>query len=142
MTIQLFNPENPPDPALREAVASFLFRHLGRYGDPRPHIHSALEYALDPARGGLVLVAREERIMGAVVVNNTRMAGYIPSNILVYIAVDAEQRGKGIGRKLMQAAIGNTSGGIALHVEPDNPAKRLYESLGFTNKYLEMRLQQ
>jgi hypothetical protein len=25
--------------------------------------------------------------------------------------------------------------------EPDNPAKFLYEKLGFTNKYLEMRLQ-
>ena len=29
---------------------------------------------------------------------------------------------------------------VALHVEPDNPAKKLYERLGFTNKYLEMRL--
>lgn len=28
---------------------------------------------------------------------------------------------------------------ICLHVEPDNPAKRLYEREGFTNKYLEMR---
>ena len=26
-------------------------------------------------------------------------------------------------------------------LEPDNPAKKLYEKLGFTNKYLEMRLQ-
>jgi len=40
----------------------------------------------------------------------------------------------------MQHAINNTHGGIALHVEPDNPAKILYEKLGFTNKYLEMRL--
>jgi ribosomal protein S18 acetylase RimI-like enzyme len=34
----------------------------------------------------------------------------------------------------------NLRGNIALHVEPDNPAKILYEKLGFTNKYLEMRL--
>jgi ribosomal protein S18 acetylase RimI-like enzyme len=41
----------------------------------------------------------------------------------------------------MQEAMANTSGGVALHVEPDNPAKKLYERLGFTNKYLEMRYQ-
>jgi ribosomal protein S18 acetylase RimI-like enzyme len=68
------------------------------------------------------------------------MEGYIPENILVYIAVDGSQRGKGIGKTLMQKAISLAQGDIALHVEPDNPARHLYEKLGFTNKYLEMRL--
>jgi ribosomal-protein-alanine N-acetyltransferase len=40
----------------------------------------------------------------------------------------------------MQKAISIADGNIALHVEPNNPAKILYEKLGFTNKYLEMRL--
>ena len=58
----------------------------------------------------------------------------------MYIAVDRAQRGKGLGKGLMKAAMEQAKGSIALHVEPDNPAKKLYESLGFTNKYLEMRL--
>jgi ribosomal protein S18 acetylase RimI-like enzyme len=69
------------------------------------------------------------------------MAGYIPENILVYIAVNKEYRGHGIGKKLMEQTIAHTKGSVALHVEPDNPAKFLYEKYGFTNKYLEMRLQ-
>jgi len=40
----------------------------------------------------------------------------------------------------MQKAIELSKGSIALHVEPDNPAKFLYENLGFENRYLEMRL--
>ena len=39
----------------------------------------------------------------------------------------------------MKEALKFCDGGVALHVEPDNPAKFLYEKLGFTNKYLEMR---
>jgi len=143
MTIEQFTPKQLADDAQLNAIITFLHQHLDRYGDPPEHIQGAIRYALDPARGGFVLVAKEaEAILGAVVVNDTRMGGYIPRNILVYIAVDASQRGKGIGRKLMEKAIASTSGGIALHVEPDNPAKKLYESLGFTNKYLEMRLPQ
>ncbi len=41
----------------------------------------------------------------------------------------------------MQEAMQQAQGAIALHVEPHNPAEALYESLGFTNKYLEMRWQ-
>jgi len=40
----------------------------------------------------------------------------------------------------MQKAIELTKGSIALHVEPDNPARFLYEKVGFSTKYIEMRL--
>jgi ribosomal protein S18 acetylase RimI-like enzyme len=70
------------------------------------------------------------------------MGGYIPEHILVYIAVDGRMRGKGVGKALMEEAILKTPGDIALHVEPHNPARRLYERLGFESKYLEMRFSQ
>ncbi|MCB0772088.1 MAG: GNAT family N-acetyltransferase [Flavobacteriales bacterium] len=143
MELEHLSPSRPALEKEKAAIASFLTVHLERFGDPEEQVRRALDYALDPARGGFVLTAREGgAIAGAVVVNDTKMGGYIPANILVYIAVDAGQRGKGIGRRLMEAAIANCTGGIALHVEPDNPARQLYESLGFTNKYLEMRLAQ
>jgi ribosomal protein S18 acetylase RimI-like enzyme len=125
-----------------DVIASFLFQHLDQFGDKKELILKCLDYVFSPGRGGFVVVAHEGgKIGGAVVVNETGMNGYIPENILVYIAVDKEHRGKGLGKKLMQQTMDRASSSIALHVEPDNPAKFLYEKLGFTNKYLEMRLQ-
>ncbi|MDD3860747.1 MAG: GNAT family N-acetyltransferase, partial [Bacteroidales bacterium] len=72
---------------------------------------------------------------------NTGMSGYIPENILVYIAVDSKHRGKGFGAEIIKEAVKRTKGNIKLHVEYDNPAKRLYERLGFTTKYAEMRFE-
>jgi [ribosomal protein S18]-alanine N-acetyltransferase len=130
----------PEYPGLEDEIADFLVEFLQPYGDPREDIVKCLNYAKDAARGGLILTARKDgQLIGATVTNYTGMEGYIPSNILVYIAVRKSFRGKGVGRRLIQELIPQTKGGIALHVEPDNPAARLYRSLGFTSKYLEMR---
>lgn len=129
----------------KKEIADFLFYNLDEYGDPHADIMNCLDYALDKAvdKGGFVVLAREEgEIVGTVVMNKTGMSGYIPENILVYIAVNPNQRGKGLGKKIMSTAIGMANGAIALHVEPENPARYLYEKLGFTHKYLEMRLKQ
>lgn len=126
-----------------QAINQFLFEHLEQYGDAPDDIAKAMQYALgrNEAPGGFILVAHTEAgIAGAVVINNTGMQGYIPEHILVYIATHKESRGKGVGKQLMNRAIELTPGNLALHVEPDNPARLLYEKLGFTNKYLEMRL--
>ena len=124
-----------------EVIADFLFKHLEQYGDAKEDILKCIAYAMNPEKGGTIIVGTDEdKIVGITILNNTGMKGYIPENILVYIAVDNSQRGKGYGKKIMQKAIEVTKGSIALHVEPDNPAKILYEKLGFTNKYLEMRL--
>ena len=142
-----------------DLIADFLVQHLDQFGDKKEFILKCLDYVFNPDRGGFVVVAHEGmHIAGAVIINETGMDGYIPENILgvyfvtqnpvdipenilVYIAVDKAFRGQGLGKKLMALTMERAKGSIALHVEPDNPARFLYQKLGFTNKYLEMRLQ-
>ena len=45
----------------------------------------------------------------------------------------------GSGRLAGPAALDRCTGGATLHVEPDNPARRLYERIGFSSKYVDMR---
>src|SRR5210317_565124 len=80
-----------------DEIVEFLYHHLEQYGDKKEDIRKAIEYAMNvtDSPGGYILTAREEQnIMGAVVVNKTGMSGYIPENILVYIAVHKDTRGK------------------------------------------------
>jgi [ribosomal protein S18]-alanine N-acetyltransferase len=140
--IEILQPSDTIGLVKREQVAGFLFTHLEQFGDKKEDILKAIDYALEAGvtPGGFVLYATwDQQPVGAVVVNRTGMEGYIPENILVYIATHGQHRGKGIGKSLMKKAMELAQGDIALHVEPDNPARKLYENLGFTNKYLEMR---
>lgn len=142
MNTILFNEKNKPTNCEKEEIIDFLFQHLEEFGDPREDIEKAINYAIKEtiSYGGFILEAIDnEKISSVIVVNKTGMKGYIPENILVYIATHKDLRGKGIGKRIMNKAIEIAEGDIALHVEPDNPAKFLYEKLGFTNKYLEMR---
>jgi ribosomal protein S18 acetylase RimI-like enzyme len=141
--IKTFTEKDKPSLEEKNQVIDFLYQHLEHFGDPKNDIEKAVDYSLKeyPSFGGFVLAAYENtEVVGAVVVNQTGMKDYIPENILVYIATHNAHRGKGIGKQLMQEAINQAEGNIALHVEPDNPARYLYEKLGFTSKYLEMRL--
>lgn len=140
---KIFNEQNKPSESEKSEVVDFLFDNLQEYGDPKHQIERAIDYSIKEftSFGGFTMVLiEEEEIRAAVVVNKTGMDGYIPENILVYIATDKTHRGKGIGKKLLQSTIENAEGDIALHVDADNPAKKLYEKFGFTNPYLEMRL--
>jgi ribosomal protein S18 acetylase RimI-like enzyme len=139
----IFDEQNKPDVQEKQELVDFLHDQLEQYGDPKHQIEKAIDYSLkefDSFGGFVMLLKQEEQLRAAVVINRTGMDGYIPENILVYIAVDRNSRGEGLGRKLMTQAIAHADGDIALHVEANNPAKRLYERLGFTNPYLEMRL--
>lgn len=143
ITYRNLTPQDQVSETEKLRIAQFLFDHLENYGDPINHILNCLNYASSStdSKGGFIVLAEEKGdIIGAVIMNNTGMKGYIPENILVYIAVHKDHRGKGIGKQLMLNAITSAKGAIALHVEPDNPARFLYEKLGFNSKYLEMRI--
>ncbi len=123
-------------------LAQFLHENMKPYEDTVPDIRRALLYALseEEAMGGFILVATEgEEVVGSVVILDTGMSGYIPEHILVFVGVRPEMRGRGIGGRLVEEALARCKGDVKLHVEYDNPAKRLYERIGFDSKYAEMR---
>lgn len=141
--IEKKNSDSPVSQAQVEQYANFLFQHLEHYGDAKEDIIKAIDYALgrNNKPGGLIAIAKEEQqIVGITIVLNTLMEGFIPEHILVYIATDHTQRGKGIGGKLIDFIKTELTGSIALHVDFTNPAQNLYERKGFEKKYIEMRL--
>lgn len=145
ININTYSEQNIPSDKIQAEIVDFLFESLEQYGDPKSDIQKCLDYALGKSSkpGGNLIIAQSsetQKIVGAVIVNKTGMEKYIPENILVYIATDKNLRGQGVGKSLMEMAISESQGDIALHCEPENPARYLYEKLGFTSKYLEMRL--
>ena len=135
-----------PDLSLSQAeiskLTSFLFDHLERYGDQPEAIEKAILYAngRDTPGGYILELSEAGELVSVAVINKTGMRDYIPENILVYLATHKDKRGQGLGSHLIEKMTALVDGDIALHVEPDNPAKKLYEKFGFVNKYLEMRL--
>lgn len=138
----LQTPQDLTGPLSESGLAAFLHRHLGRYGDPEGDIRKAIRYALsgEPGKGGFILTGYEGGDLAAVlVINRTGMSGYIPENHLVYVAVDEERRYRGFGRRMIERAVSECRGDVSMHVERDNPARRLYEKIGFRETYVEMR---
>ena len=140
ISYSFYTSESEKDELIRTGVlAAFLQQHLAQFGDPIDQIQQAIDYVF--RSGGLIGVQyRDRQMSAAVVVNSTGMAGYIPENILVYIAVHTQLRKKGLGGSLMDETLAKLSGDIAAHVDPENRARNWFETIGFTSPYLEMRL--
>lgn len=124
--------------SLAELVRSWMVPYADSVEDTMRGIEDALTGR--PAPGGFILYASEgSTLAGVLVMLNTGMTGYIPPNLLLFLAVDPTHRRSGIGSKLVTEALKHTCGPIKLHVEADNPARILYEKKGFSTSYLDMR---
>lgn len=121
-----------------DELAAFLHHSLVPFEDPLPVVRRGLEDAFSTG-GFVVLATAGERVMGALAILRTGMRDYIPANLLLFVAVDPATRGQGLGGRIVEEAIARCDGDVKLHVEHDNPARRLYERIGFTSKYTEMR---
>jgi GNAT superfamily N-acetyltransferase len=123
-------------------IIEFLHKNLEQFRDPPRQIEEAIKYAFSDTEGTggfVVLQEMDGSLTGVAVMNATGMKGYIPENILVYLATDSSAAPLGAGANLLKRAINEAEGDVALHVEYNNSAKTLYETLGFTSKYVEMR---
>lgn len=129
-------------PINRDDYVDFLYTHLDKFRDEKSAINKCLDFNFEKngGLGGFMLAAFDDKkLVSALVMNNTGMSEYVPENILVYVAVHESMRGKGFGQNIVKRGIDMADGNVKLHVEYDNPAKKLYERVGFKSKYAEMR---
>jgi ribosomal protein S18 acetylase RimI-like enzyme len=143
LKIKQINNENDFTGGLtRERFIEFLYRHIDQFGDSRQAISNSIDYAFSDAesKGGFLLAGYDgNNLIGVLVMIDTGMKEYISEHLLVYVAVDGKYRGKGYGKKIIEYSLEQCGGNVSLHVEYENPAKRLYERIGFESKYAEMR---
>jgi len=126
----------------RSDLERFLHDQMVPWEDRLSDISRGLDYAFSeqPGCGGLVLLATGDRqLYGAVVILHTGMSGFVPEHLMLFVSVRKDCRGAGLGSRLVLEALSHCPGDVKLHVEYGNPAKRLYERLGFTSPYAEMR---
>ena len=136
------NREDLPDWLTVDSLAEFVYENIKPYEDTPEDTRRAVEMVFDPdqPKGGFILVAEDDREpVGALIMLRTGMKGFVPENILLMVCVHPSMRGKGAGGKLIRRGLEEADGDVKLHVEYDNPAKKVYEKIGFTTKYAEMR---
>jgi len=123
-------------------LAKFIHENIKPYEDTLEDTRRAVEIAIDPdhPKGAFMLIAEEnQKPVGALIMLRTGMKGYVPENILLMVCVHPSMRGRGVGGQIIRKGIEQADGDVKLHVEYDNPAKQVYEKIGFTTKYAEMR---
>jgi ribosomal-protein-alanine N-acetyltransferase len=123
-------------------LAKFIYENIKPYEDTLDDTRKAVEIAIDPdhPKGAFILVAEEnQKPVGALIMLRTGMKGYVPENILLMVCVHPSMRGRGVGGQIIRKGIDLAEGDVKLHVEYENPAKQVYEKIGFTTKYAEMR---
>ncbi len=141
--VKLEDDRSWPDWCSRKSLVRFLHQTMKPFEDSPVDIERSLDYAFSDEKraGGFVMLGKmDDGLAGAVVMLRTGMAGYVPEYILLFISVDPRLRGMGIGGKLMRRCFAECDGEVKLHVESGNPAKHLYERMGITHVYDEMRI--
>ena len=121
-----------------EKLADFLCANMAPYQDTLEDTLRGINDAISRS-GFIVLAFDKDQLMGCSVMVPTGMKGYVPENLLLFVAVARDYRNKGIGSRLIKHTISECRGKIKLHVEYDNPALALYERMGFKFKYADMR---
>lgn len=136
-----FNATNRLTEIEKHRVVNFLYDQLDTANANKDFIRRSIDYATKERMsfGGFVIVCKlHYEIIGAVVVNQTGMEGYMPENVLVYIAVSEKYLQMGVAKCMMDQVLNYAKGNIAVHIRGNLDLVPVFEKLGFKKSIQEM----
>lgn len=137
----VYNSFTGMSPGEKVHLVDFICTHTPNTN--KEEVIQALDYALKekPSFGGFILaIKKDHTFIASIVVNNTGMEGYKPSNIFVYVSIhDDYKNDEKVLKEIMCKALDMSNGDVALHIDPQNPIIKFYTKLGFTRRTLELR---
>ena len=137
-----YNAYTKVTPQQKNSIVNFLHENIEGEMVAKEKIAEAIEYAVKdrPSFGGFVLTVKEgEKILGAMIVNDTGME-LNTKNRIVFIAIHENHRNNGVDSKLVNRAIDLTKGNLSLQLDPNNSWIEKFKSLGFQTKCVELKL--
>ena len=123
-------------------IINFLKTHLKPYVYSEEVLNGAIGYALSSdvnKRGFLVLAYAKKQLLGVVIGTQQELLDIISQNMLVYVCVHTEFRGKGIGARLVGETVHLTGGDLQIYLKRKSPVAAFFKKLGFTSDYEGMR---
>ena len=141
LEFELLNSANTVGYIQRNQLIDFVVLHLQNQEVIAENIGKAIDHAVGGLvnNGGLVVIARhEEELVGVLVLCKTGMEGFMPENIIFYLAIHLNQRNKLIGSELIEYAKRFSSGRIAVRVTGGLGVEGYFEKLGCEEKVIEL----
>lgn len=121
------------------------FRSLSRFSNRHPTFQAAIPALLSDYRntnftlqdaysewkgpGGLLLLENQTSMIGLLQMRQFRTFWELSSFVIA-----PEYQGCGFGKRMVRACLDSVDSPVCLRVKQENPAQRLYESLGFTKE--------
>lgn len=117
----------------KSEIISFLNNHPDNPFLDRSTITHLVDYALKEISsfGGFVVTEEEDKkIIGAMVVNNTGMEGYMPNNLIVASGFLPGRQKAGIKKRILQKILYLTKGDTALMIQSPACRKSIPKNIG------------
>lgn len=142
---EMLNPSTTIGLVHKQQIVDFLYENLDEHQDNKMNISKAIDHAVGGMvnNGGFVVTAKDAGdIIGAAVLCKTGMEGFMPQNVLTYLAVRNDFRRQEIGTKLMKKVLMFARGEISVQLKAYDQKQTVefFKKFGFNEKALQLNL--
>lgn len=126
--VVLYQATNRPSFIEKQQIIDFILLNSNNSDLEENHVLKSIEYATKECQsfGGFVILQKMDgKIVSAAILNQTGMEGYLPENLVVFVAFDNKHKTTELESNLFNYILRHAKGEVAIKVSVDEEYKTL-----------------